>query len=50
MLTYAPVVTYAPVMAYAPMVAYVPVRTRIYDIPRQQPYYNVPPYAVFAPY
>ena len=45
-----PVVAYAPIVTYAPVVAYAPVRVRVYDITRQAPYYNVPPYAVYAPY
>ncbi len=33
-----------------PVVTYAPVRVRVYAVPQEPPYYNVPPYAVYAPY
>ena len=45
-----PVVAYAPMVTYVPVVTYAPVRVRVYDITQRPPYYNVPPYAVYAPY
>jgi hypothetical protein len=45
-----PVVTYAPMQVRGPIVTYVPVRARLYDIPQEPPYYNVPPYIVYAPH
>ncbi|MGB8277702.1 MAG: hypothetical protein WCF20_07205 [Methylovirgula sp.] len=45
-----PVAAYTDVTVRVPVVTYAPVRIRVYAIPQQPPYYNVPPYAVFAPY
>ena len=36
--------------AYFPEAGYALLPARIYFIPQQQPYYNVPPYPVIAPY
>ena len=33
-----------------PVITYAPVPVLIYTVPQQPPYYNVPPYAVYAPY
>ncbi|MGO9004553.1 MAG: hypothetical protein ACLQIQ_18115 [Beijerinckiaceae bacterium] len=40
----APVVAYRNATAYVPVTTYAQVPVRIYYIPQQQPYYNVPPY------
>ncbi len=45
-----PVAAYTEVTVAVPVVTYAPVRVRIYAIPQQPTYYNVPPYAVFVPY
>jgi hypothetical protein len=49
-LDYAPpIVAYRSATAYVPVTTYAPVPVRIYYVPQQQPYYNVPPYAVREP-
>ena len=49
-LSYAPpTLAYRNVLAYVPVTTYAPVPVRIYYVPQQQPYYNVPPYAVPDP-
>lgn len=45
-----PVAAYTEVTVPVPVVTYARVRIRVYAIPQQPPYYNVPPYAVVAPY
>jgi len=45
-----PFVPFTEVTVAVPVVTYAPVRVRVYAVPQQPPYYNVPPYAVYAPY
>ncbi|MGO9133105.1 MAG: hypothetical protein ACLP8A_03515 [Methylovirgula sp.] len=45
--SYAP---YADVIVGVPVVTYAPVHVRVYAVPQQPPYYNVPPYVVYQPY
>jgi hypothetical protein len=33
-----------------PVVTYRAVHVRVYGVTQEEPYYNVPPYAVYAPY
>jgi hypothetical protein len=42
----AQIVAYRSATAFVPVTTYAPVPIRVYYIPQQQPYYNVPPYAV----
>ena len=44
-----PFAAYRSATALVPVTTYAPVPVRIYYIPQQQPYYNVPPYAVREP-
>lgn len=37
-------------LTYVPEAGYAPVPAQVYFIPQNEPYYNVPPYAVIAPY
>lgn len=37
-------------LAYVPEAGYALLPARVYFIPQQPPYYNVPPYPVIAPY
>lgn len=45
----APFAAYRPATALVPVMTYAPVPVRVYYIPQEQPYYNVPPYAVREP-
>lgn len=45
-----PFSTYTDVTVGVPVVTYAPMNVRIYTTPIDPPYYNVPPYAVYAPY
>jgi len=45
-----PFAPYRDVIVAAPVITYAPVHMRIYAVPQEPPYYNVPPYAVYAPY
>jgi len=45
-----PFSTYTDVIVGVPVVTYAPMHVRIYSTPIDPPYYNVPPYAVYAPY
>ena len=40
----APIVAYTSATAFVPVTTYAPVPVRVYYMPQQQPYYNVPPY------
>ena len=42
--------SYTDVTVGVPVVTYAPVHVRVYTVPQEPPYYNVPPYAVYAPY
>lgn len=44
-----PFTPYADVTVAVPVVTYAPVPVRVYAVPQVPPYYNVPPYAVYAP-
>jgi hypothetical protein len=44
-----PFAAYRSATALVPVTTYEPVPVRVYYIPQQQPYYNVPPYAVREP-
>lgn len=39
-----PIVAYTSATAFVPVTTYAPVPVRVYYLPQQQPYYNVPPY------
>ncbi|MGH6818809.1 MAG: hypothetical protein ACREC1_08570 [Methylovirgula sp.] len=43
-----PFIPYNRTIDYVPGIGMVPVR--VYYVPREQPFYNVPPYEVVAPY
>lgn len=45
-----PAYAYSEYTAAVPVTTYVPMRVRVYAVPLQPPYYNVPPYPVYAPY
>ncbi len=45
-----PIVTSQPTVAYFPAASPVPLPARVYFVPQQPPYYNVPPYPVIEPY
>lgn len=45
-----PFVPYTDAIVPVPVVTYAPMHVRVYAVPQQPPYYNVPPYAVYAPY
>ncbi len=45
-----PIIAYTRSVAYVPGYSYGPVPVNIYYIPQTEPRYNVPPYAVVAPY
>jgi hypothetical protein len=45
-----PFVPYTDVIVAAPVITYAPVHVRVYAVPQEPPYYNVPPYPVYAPY
>lgn len=44
-----PMLAYRQATAFVPVTTYAPVPVRIYYVPQEQPYYNVPPYAVRVP-
>lgn len=45
-----PFAPYADITVPVPVVTYAPAHLRVYTVPLDPPYYNVPPYAVYAPY
>lgn len=45
-----PFMPYTDAVIPVPVVTYAPVHVRVYAVPQQPPYYNVPPYVVYAPY